>query len=495
MALSTPNPAFSLFHDDWTKLQDAYDGQRTVKEKTTIYLPPTSGMVIDGYPKPNTSGTTAYEAYISRARFPNFLREAVEIAVGMMHRHDAVIKVPKAMEPMLSNLSTTGETAQEVLRRINHDQLLLGRLGLLLDFPTTAEIGKDFPYIAFYHASSAHNWDDGERDKLVGQTLNLVVLNESEFVRNVDFEWEWVKKYRVLALGPTETNESVGVYRFGVFFEEENFNEDKMQPAVFRGESLNFIPFLFVNSVDLVSTPAPPPLMDLAELCFTIYRGEADFRQNLFMQGQDTLVIEGGEDGSDEARRVGAGAVLNVPMGGSAKYIGVESKGLSEQREALKEDRMRAGGMGAGVLDTTQRERESGESLDTRIAARTADLNQIADTGAMALSRMLKMAAIWMGHNPEEIEVIPNKDFGDIPISTQSLVEIQAAKNSGAPISAKSIHRLMQKRRFTSNSFEDEEAEIKAEKGGIFDPIERMKQVADLNPNNTGPNQQRQKEE
>lgn len=509
MSLSNSHPEFTAFLNDWIQVQDCYNGERAIKNKTTTYLPATTGMLIDGYGKGTPAldatgtviinlGQAAYEAYLLRARFPNHVKEAIEIAVGMMHRHPPTIKVPKVMEPMLENLGVFGESANDVLRKINHDQLLIGRVGLLLDFPTSTELGKDLPYIALYHATKIINWDDGRREELTSQTLNLVVLDESEYERQADFSWQRVEKYRVLVLGDVMSNESVAPYKFGVFKGPDlQFSELDLKTPQFRGKTFDKIPFVFCNSIDLVASPVAPPLMDLSNLCLTIYRGEADYRQNLFMQGQDTLVIIGGSTEDDgTAKRVGAGAVLNLGIGGDAKYIGVESDGLSEQREALVQDRMRAGGMGAGVLDTTQRERESGDSLDTRIAARTADLNQIALTGAKALERSLQQAAEWMGEDPSEVSVIPNFEFGDMPISTQSLVELAAAKNAGFPISAKSMHAISVKRRYTTKSFEEETKEIEEEKDTVYDPMVKAKAMADLNPNNTGPGQpKKQKEE
>jgi hypothetical protein len=195
----------------------------------------------------------------------------------------------------------------------------------------------------------------------------------------------------------------------------------------------------------------------------TIYRSDADYRQNLFMQGQDTFVtIGGGWDETDEIR-VGAGSRIDLPQGGDAKYVGVTSSGLSEQRQALENLERRAATMGAQMLDSVSRERESGESLRIRVSARTADLNTIADTGAAGLEHILKIAAEWMGEDPDEVTVIPNKEFGQMPLTGQTMVEIATARNLGWPISAKSMHDLSRKRRMTTKTFEEEVAEAEKE--------------------------------
>ena len=463
--LSSKHPQFTAQMVDWVLMRDAYKGERQVKSKASLYLPPTSGQIADGMMNQDQPGYKAYQAYKTRARFPNFVREAVQTAVGMMHSQPPKITVPNEMEDIRSS---KGEALPQLLRRINEEQLITGRIGILADMPTKT-IGA-LPYLATYATERVINWDDGTVEGLVPQVLNLVVLDESEYERSsLSFGWEIAEKYRVLTLGTLGENESDGIYRFGVFDEKSPaITDSSLKPATIRGTTLNQIPFVIINSCDLVSDVDEPSLMDLGNLCMTIYRGEADYRQNLFMQGQDTLVIVGSATDDDEDIRTGAGSRINVPMGGDAKYIGVESDGLSEQRESLENDRKIAGSMGAQSLDTVSRERESGTSLNIRIAARTADLNQVAMTGASGLERILKICAEWVGADPEEVSVEPNLEFGDAQLTGQNMVEQQTARNLGYPISALSLHQNAKDKGLTKLTFEEEMEAAKAEKNTVF---------------------------
>lgn len=434
-------------------MRDAYKGERQVKSKNTVYLPMTSAQIIDGGLNSIESvGFKAYDAYKKRARFPNFTREAIQQALGMMHSQPPEIKLPKAMEGITSRM---GEPLSVLLQKINTEQLLTGRVGLMADMPENPGPGEDMPYLATYIPERITNWDDGRVEQIVPQRLNLVILNESEFERGSDFSWQEKQKYRVLVMGDLLDNETEGLYQQGVF-EDGHFVESELIAPSWRGRTLQKIPFVFINSCDITPDVDDPPLLDLGNMCMTIYRADADYRQNLFMQGQDTFVTIGGAfDDTDEVR-VGAGSRVDLPQGGDAKYVGVTSAGLSEQRQALENLERRAGSMGAQTLDSTSRERESGDSLRIRVAARTADLNTIADTGAAGLEQVLKICAEWMGENPDEVEVVPNKDFGEMPLTGQSMVEIATARNLGWPISARSMHDLARKRRMTTLTFEEE---------------------------------------
>lgn len=458
--LSSQHPSYALVSPDWTLMRDAYKGERQVKSKNTTYLPFTSSQVADGAITSTTSiGFKAYEAYKLRARFPNFVREAVQMAIGMMHSQPAEIKLPKAMEKITSRM---GEPLQVILRRINTEQLLTGRIGLMADMPTNPALGEDLPYLATYNTERLINWDDGRVEQLVPQKLNLVVINESEQKRSDGFNWSLDTKYRVLVLGKTDENVPSGQYRQGVFAESE-YSEGGLKVPTWRGRELQEIPFVFINSCDITPEVDDPPLLDLGNACMTIYRGEADYRQNLFMQGQDTFVTVGGGFDETDAVRTGVGARIDVPQGGDAKYVGVNGSGLSEQRQALERLESRAGSMGAQTLDSTSRQRESGDSLRIRVAARTADMNQIADTGAAGLEQVLKTCAKWMGENPDDVKVLPNKEFGEMPLTGQTMVEIATARNLGWPISAKSMHDLSRKRRLTTKTFDEELKEAEKE--------------------------------
>lgn len=438
------HPQYSVFQADWDTMTDCYRGERAIKERGKTYLPATPGQQADGM-EVNQKGWLAYQAYKMRARFPDFVSLAVEALLGVMHRKPAEIKLPKKMEPLLEKATIRGESLQMLLRRVNTSQLVTGRVGLLADVPDGAP-ADILPYIATYEARSILNWDDQLKAELL-----LVVLDESQFVRKDMFEWEQVRQERVLALQD-------GVVQMGLF--QENFDPAAMITPSIAGRTLERLPFVIVNSKDIVPDPDDPPLLGLAQLALACYRGEADYRQTLFMQGQDTLVIIGG---SDDEVRAGAGAHITVGQGGDAKYIGVTSEGLSEMRLSIENDHKQADRISGQLIAASDGQAESGDALRIRVSARTSSLNQIALAGAEGLKTLLRTMAEWVGANPDEIEVTPNLDFADEQLDGPTLVSFMTAKNLGAPWSKKSIHNQMRKRELTTMTYEEEMDEIEQE--------------------------------
>jgi hypothetical protein len=471
MALDSKHPEYSRRFADWVIMRDLYAGSRAVKAKGEEYLPATKSMKLDGM-KTGQVGLEIYEAYKTRAQFPDYVKMAVEIYLGLLHRNPADIQLPTQLEGMIKKGGVYGESLQSVLQRINEEQLVTGRVGCLLDMPRTPGVDP-LPYIATYAAESIINWDDGQLEG--GESkLNLVVLNESGQKRQSTFEWTVATRYRILALGPAGTNEFAGKYMQGVF---ENmgagapvFAESDMFMPLLQNKSLDEIPFVFVNSKDIFPGTDEPPLLGLANLCLAIYRGDADYRQNLFMQGQDTLVLIGErklqptEVTKDGPLRTGAGSLIEMEAGGDAKYVGVNSQGLPEQRTALENDHKRAEVLAGQLLDSGKSgDRESGSAVSERRAAQTTTLFQLAWSGAWALEAILKKAAIWKGADPDKVIVKPNAEFANFELTGDDMVKMMTARTMGMPLSKKSIHGLLTDKGLTSKSYEDELEEIAQE--------------------------------
>jgi len=449
------HPEYDFNFPNWELMEDAYQGEGHVKSKGSKYLKPTPGMVLDGITNTTDPGYVAYAAYLDRAVFPDFVQVGVETLVGILNAKPPEVKLPAELEYVLQNCSADGEGLLAVLRRLHAEQLTTGRVGLHVDLPVSPDPANPQPYIAIYAAKSIINWDESA-DSEDKNKLQLVVLDESGNVRE-GMRWTYKEKYRTLFLTPE------GVYAFTVGESSEDAPLTGSAPMI-RGKVLTDIPFVFLNSKDLLAKPDMPPLLGLGRLCFTVYRSEADYRQALFMQSQDTLVVVGGirgksglvDSSSADAVRVGAGARIDVEIGGDAKYIGVNSQGLSEQRQAIENDRQHAAVRTGQLLAPGKMSLESGEALKTRIAAQTATLTQIAITSVAALEKALKHMAKWMGVNENEVSLKPNIDFTNIAIQGQDLVQLITAKNLGYPMSYETLFMIAKERGLTRNNFEEE---------------------------------------
>ena len=130
--ISDPHPDYIARRPDWVLCFDCNEGQRHIKSKTTTYLPATSGMRALGL-NSGDEGLALYEAYLIRAFFPDLMKETVRALTGILDREPANIELPDALEDMRELATPKGESLNDLLVQIHINQLLYGRLGLLLD--------------------------------------------------------------------------------------------------------------------------------------------------------------------------------------------------------------------------------------------------------------------------------------------------------------------------------------------------------------------------
>jgi len=453
---------------------DTNEGQRHIKSRNTVYLPATSGMraLSSSRTKLDEEGLDLYTAYLTRAFFPDLVKETVRALAGILDREAANIELPDALEDMREIATPKGESLNDLLIQMHMAQLLYGRMGLLAD----VDAERDLPLLIAYPAPQLLNWDDhtstrdikqqddGKRSDALRKLL-LTVIDESRFERDTGdrFTWNLVPRFRALSLGSGDAP----IYTTQV--ERDGTMQEAITPSI-RGTTLDFIPFVFCNTTDTAVKPGEVPLVNLANLSLAIYRGEADHRSALFMSGQDTLVIigydigasDGENPGADTKPIIGSGAYLNLPdPDADAKFIGPESQALAEQRTSLENDYTRAGEEGIKLLSSGS-SAESTETLRIRVAARTATLQTIAMTAATALETSLRHCALWVGANPDDVKVEPNLDFIDESTDPTDLIKFAQAKKAGIPLSAKSIHNWMRQKDFTEMTF-DEELAVLAE--------------------------------
>lgn len=467
-------PTHPLYQDrlpDWQQMEDTYAGERAVKQRGLAYLPSTAGQRDRGMASSTDEGWLQYAAYRERAIYHDIINEAVQAMVGIMHRKPASIKVPKKLEDMLKRCTPDGEDVQSLLRRINEQQLVKARIGLLLEVPDGRPVNETTPFIVTYPAANVVNWDVGVTTEQGTRRIELVALDESEYERTGMFNWTWVNKCRLLLSGvemleadPSQEARSgyvVASLRDGRY---EPTAADFEAPSV-GGRTLAQVSFTFVNANDIAPEPEAPPLIGMSNLALAIYRGEADYRHTLFMQGQETLVTKGLKD--DQNPKIGAGAHIRLPAdpGADAKFIGISAQGLAEQRQAIEGLLKKAAERGTKLLDFDEGgSAASGESLRIRVASRTTTLVSIAKTSAEGLKQQLRYAAEWVGADPDEVEVDANTDFADQSLTGRELLEWTQAKMMGAPISRRTIHTMMRKRDATDfDTMEEEDAEIEAE--------------------------------
>ncbi len=446
MSYESTHPQYDDAAEAIQVMRDFYAGSAGVKSRGEKYLPaPRSiGMLRE---TDSTQYARAYDAYRMRAEVPAYVADAIDKNVGIMHASPPSIELPAALEGMLDDATGDGLGLADLLRNINAEQIFSGRLGLALD----ARPGLDYPAIRMYYAEDVRNWQFGD-----GQYV-FVILGEQE-ATTVDYQWDITPSRRVMEIAD-------GAYVTATYGTDGKQLIEPVAPSI-RGRTLDVVPFVAINGADTAPDIDKPPLMPLAEKCAAIYRLDADHKLNLHMQSASTLVVSGlahntmQDDGTGQRKlRVGAGGFIELDIGGDAKYAQPGADGLAAQQQALDAMHAQARNLGVDILGNAG-EGESGEAMSVRVMARTATLVQIASAGAAGLERILKIAARWVGADPDEVVVKPYTDFEPRSASPAEALALAQIRNLGAPYSRRAYHWWLAKNKFTPLSLDEELDEL-----------------------------------
>jgi hypothetical protein len=183
--------------------------------------------------------------------------------------------------------------------------------------------------------------------------------------------------------------------------------------------------------MDLSPTIEAPPLIGVANAARAIYQLSADYRHQLYMSGQETLVAIDGE----APDMVGAGAVHQMNSGANRqadlKYVSPSCIGIEAHKIAMGDNRAAAVMAGARLFEQTSGNQESGEAKRLRYASETATLVSVAQSSSMLLERGLKNVAMIMGLPEDDIVVEAPTDLMDRTISPQDFAALFGVYSQG----------------------------------------------------------------
>lgn len=402
MLVKTLHPALSAERRaEWQLMRDAMDGESAIKARGEEYLPKPGGF------KNNPATEAAlYRAYQMRATFPEILAPSVAAMIGIIHGKEIKIEMPDAMSFLWEDADGNGLPLEAFHRRITRELLVIGGYAVLADAP---EGGGD-PYLVGYTRDAMINWD---RD--------WWVLDETGMRRD-GFVWKQLERYRVFDLDGSFYRQTV--------FSGEAMTTQEIAVTGRGGQRLPRIPLSVANARDLSPRIEAPPLIGVARAALAIFQLSADYRWQLYMSGQETLVAING----DAPAMVGAGVVHSMTGADGQtpdlKYVSPTCAGIEAHKAAIDDTRTVAVQAGARLLEQSNSVQESGEARKLRFASETATLTSIAQNSCALLERSLRNVAMLMGLGDaaeEAIIVTPPTDLLDntmTPADAEALMRV-----------------------------------------------------------------------
>lgn len=422
------HPEYDKMYPRWCRIEDALLDEEQIKDKGSLYLPVPSGLL----DLPPNIMQEVYYAYCHRAVWYSYPRTTIGDLIGMITKKPYDFEVPKGLEGLLLNASLDYDPIEIVKNRVLEHQLSYSRYGVLLDIPNGSEGLDVIPQMLEYGPTSILNWAS---DYVKGKKIMVaLVLDESYEEVGEGFVREEKKSFRICALtniksgNPiyyTYVTDAVGVKAFRV---GQEIPENGIIPMI-RSKTLDYIPFQIFNAISLEMETDIPVLMQLVDISFAIYRGEADYRHTLFMQGQGTPYAIGVNPTNDKVS-LGAGSFIEI-TNEKAKvgFLEITGTGVDAQEKALTNLHKLAKESGIGLQEAGAQ--QSGEALGIRVGIKTASLTGIVRVNAKGFENLLIWAAEWMGLPSDTIKVTPNVDFAQNIKTTKELLDITAVAEKG----------------------------------------------------------------
>jgi len=418
--VETKHADYLEMSERWERCRDAADGLDAIRKGKTKYLPMLSGQ-----------DDPEYRAYLKRADFYGATGRSIQGHAGSVFRKPIKIEIPAAAEEWLDDITLTGVSASGLSIQGLQELLEVGRYGLYVDMAPKKEGKVQRPYLVLVDAENVISW----RTENVGgkQILNRVVIEEIVEGDNAEdpFVLDRVTQFRVLELGATDEEGTRGylqtVYRKNAGDEDYSVYETIVPDR--RGKVFERIPFWFGNPSTVTPAVENPPLMDVVDLCLSMWRNSADLENGFHYVGIPTPWVAGFPVKTE--LRIGSNIAWVADKAdakvGMLEFTGQGLKGLSEHIAQKKRD---CAVFGSKLLEEQKAAAETAETVRLRHAGEVASLMAMVDVIDKTFSEALTFALMWAGVAGEAV-VAANRDLLAIKASPQELQALTAAVQAG----------------------------------------------------------------
>jgi len=438
----------------WDRLQAQYhlirsclDGEDSVKDQGQLFVP-----------KPDGMSTTNYNHYLDRACFYGAPEMTLRALVGLALRKAPVVKLPARLEPMRLNATYENAPMDVLIEEMVREVASMGRFGILLDFPVEGATANTAPTIATFRAETIEDFETA----YVGgrKVLTRVHLSSDETHEGAAVTYELILE--------------AGVYQFRRFVRDQHKNRvdvgENHIPLV-NGQPLDFIPFVMVSHEGLRPEDVTPPFLSLCKVAISHFKNSADREHAIFLTASPTPWVAGSLTADKVPTQIGAGAVWVLPEGAEVGLLEFTGAGVAAMKEIMEEKSETMISLGARMLSSTVNRNETIDTATQRTRSELALLHGVVASVEAGLNRLLRLAAEWVGDNPDEASVTLSRDFIESSMEPK-MIEQQMKLYLSGIISRATLHENLQKGEIVraDRSWEDEKDMI-AEDGGDISQI------------------------
>lgn len=406
--------------------------------------------------------------YIIRAYFFGATARTKNGMVGIAFNKPPAVSLPSSMEVLLDDVDGAGTGLINQSQGVVEETLLIGRDGLLTDYPARNEAVSVAEQeelaihatIRSYRAEHIINWRIGANRK-----PSLIVLQETTEVES-DYGTEQVDQWRELRMVE-------GVYQVKLWQQDSDAGlilVDEFTPTKGDGSTWNEIPFSFVGAMDNNAEIDKAPLLDIVNANLAHYRNSADYQDAVFYTGQPQVWVTGADSSwmkemQEAGIYFGSRAIGSAPMGGSVTLLQAQANmAARESMQDIKEDMVSLGAM----LLTPGTVAKTAEQSSSETAASHSVLSLTAQNVSDAYYDCLVWAAEFMNADSSEIVFEINTQFVGMFFDPQQADSIVRNWQAGAIPTSDKNRNLKQLGLIDPEKTDDEiETELEMEGGGL----------------------------
>lgn len=464
MPVNTPCREYVVALPVWERCRDTSEGSDAVKAKGQKYLPPLGS---------HKKKAEKYEEYLLRALFFNAMSRTIGGLAGLVHQKAPVVTVPGAdVKKQMEDVTLSGTSAELFALKTTSEILTVGRAGILVDMSRT-EGPDQRPYWIMYAAEQVISW---RTERLDGnEVLTRVILREFEDYEDPadKFVTKQYEQYRVLELRPEGYCQTL--YRR----QKEGDNaspfvpvipEGQTEPEIWpekRGKRLPHIPFTLIGTMTTNASVSKPPLVDLADVNLSHYRGYADLKHGLHKAALPTPWVAGMKDENDtEPLEMGSGVAWQLDKDGKADMLEVAGPGFSSIAADLVTMQRMMAVLGARLLEEQSTVPETMGAVGMRHSGEHATLRTIANAVEQGITLVIHHHVWWTTAGDVKLSDIKagmelNKDFFAVKASPEEVKAALLLWQSEA-ICFETLYQLLQR-----GSWTREGVDAKKEKSAI----------------------------
>jgi len=220
-----------------------------------------------------------------------------------------------------------------------------------------------------------------------------------------------------------------------------------------------------------------PAFRALCQVALSHFKKSCEREHAIYLTASPTPWVAGSIPADKVPTQIGAGTIWTLPEGTEVGMLEFQGHGVAAQRELMEEKVDTMATLGARMLSVTMNRNETIDTATQRTRSELALLHGVVVSVETALNRLLRLAAEWVGDDPDEASVSLSRDFIEATMEPR-MIEQQMKLYLSGVISRASLHENLQKGEIVraDRSWQDEKDMID-EDGGDISPIIGTREV------------------